>query len=492
MNQHQSNTRLRRKIAITGSTGTMGFASLMELLKYPDRYSLRLLVRDSAKNRKKLKEINNLDNVEVIWGDLLDGESVSRLVKDTDVVLHIGGMVSPQADWHPEQTMKVNVGAARNIVEAIKRNEQEDSTALVYIGSVAQYGPRAVPHHWAGPGDPMNPALHDMYALSKIEAERIVVESGIKRWVSFRQSGILSPALLFNGTDPISFHVPINGVLEWATVEDSARLMEAVCRPDVPDEVWSRFFDIGSGKDYRLTNYEFESLLLKALSCPPPEKVFEADWFALRNFHGVWYWSADLLQNLLPFRAYESPEDYFKRMSDSLPGFFRLATFVPATLIKFGMKQVASRKKMGTLWWRKNGDPKLDVFFGPLSLPKSWKEAIAPRGADEEKDAALLDIGYDRKRSPRTLTIDDMKAVAERRGGECLADSMKIGDLSTRLKWRCGAGHEFEASPALVALGGHWCPECGYWPTPERLHTDSLLREAWLSTHLPEELPEPL
>jgi hypothetical protein len=37
---------------------------------------------------------------------------------------------------------------------------------------------------------------------------------------------------------------------------------------------------------------------------------------------------------------------------------------------------------------------------------------------------------------------------------------MTEGDLSTRLKWRCAFDHEFEASPTLVLLGGHWCPEC--------------------------------
>ena len=39
-----------------------------------------------------------------------------------------------------------------------------------------------------------------------------------------RQSGILYPNILKN-MDPIMFHVPINGVLEWCTVEDSGRLM---------------------------------------------------------------------------------------------------------------------------------------------------------------------------------------------------------------------------------------------------------------------------
>ena len=38
--------------------------------------------------------------------------------------------------------------------------------------------------------------------------------------------------------------------------------------------------------------------------------------------------------------------------------------------------------------------------------------------------------------------------------------------MSTALEWECQFGHKFKASPALILLGGHWCPEC--MPTPWR------------------------
>ncbi len=51
--------------------------------------------------------------------------------------------------------------------------------------------------------------------------------------------------------------------------------------------------------------------------------------------------------------------------------------------------------------------------------------------------------------------------AAKFRGGDCLSENMKKGNLSEKLKWKCGhCGAEFEASPALILLGGHWCPEC--------------------------------
>ena len=83
-----------------------------------------------------------------------------------------------------------------------------------------------------------------------------------------------------------------------ATAEDSGRLLANVCEEEVPDEFWNRFYNISSGPSFRLTNYEFESKLLKAIGCPAPEKIFEPNWFAIRNFHGQWYTDSDLLEDI--------------------------------------------------------------------------------------------------------------------------------------------------------------------------------------------------
>lgn len=57
----------------------------------------------------------------------------------------------------------------------------------------------------------------------------------------------------------------------------------------------------------------------------------------------------------------------------------------------------------------------------------------------------------------RPLTLREMRALAARRGGECVSDQYVNNE--TKLRWRCAAGHEWEAAPGLVK-GGHWCPRC--------------------------------
>ncbi len=56
------------------------------------------------------------------------------------------------------------------------------------------------------------------------------------------------------------------------------------------------------------------------------------------------------------------------------------------------------------------------------------------------------------------LTIEQMQVLAEARGGSCLSTVYVNG--STKLRWRCAEGHEWEAVPNSVKNDGSWCPVC--------------------------------
>lgn len=207
----------KKRIALTGASGNMGFQGFLELYAKKEQFDIVLLLRDSKKNRKKFASYMQDAAVRIIWGDLTCYEDVLTLVNGADYVLHVGGMVSPAADYYPMKTLKTNITAAQNIVKAVKAQPDPDAVKVVYIGTVAETGDRNPPIHWGRTGDPIKISVYDHYAISKVRAEAIFADSGLKYWVSLRQSGILYPDILKN-MEPIMYHVPMNGVLEWAMV----------------------------------------------------------------------------------------------------------------------------------------------------------------------------------------------------------------------------------------------------------------------------------
>jgi len=200
---------------------------------------------------------------------------------------------------------------------------REASVKLVFIGSVAETGDRRPPLHWGRVGDPVKPARFDTYALSKLRAEREVAESGLRYWVSLRQTGIMHKGLL-SVRDGIIFHQPLNNCMEWISDEDSAAMLEHLIDSDLPEVFWRHIYNVGGGQKCRLTYYEFMELLYKNIGIRDIIKVMEPSWFALGNFHGQYYLDSDILEDLLHFRS-ESPEDFVRRIRRQLPVGIRLS-----------------------------------------------------------------------------------------------------------------------------------------------------------------------
>lgn len=463
----------RKTVFLTGATGNMGREAVRRITDRADDYRLRIFVRPAERDHPFVRSIQRRAMAEIVWGDLTDAAAVRGGVAGADVVLHVGGLVSPMADHlPPEQVTAVNVGGARNIVDGILSTGGRDTTRLIYIGTVAQTGSRNAPIHWGRTGDPIKLSSYDHYAVTKTQAEAIVAESGIRHWVSLRQSG-MAHFDMWKMFDPIMFHNPLNGVFEWSTANDSGRLMAAVCG-DVPDTLWRGFHNIGGGAASRVVNHEF-----MARSMPQYRDVLRPHWFATRNFHGQWYADSDRLEALVPFRE-QSLDGYFAEAPRHMPWIARVVPKLLPGVVRKRIEALARAPGGSLHWFAQDDRAKIAAYFGSRAqweaIPRDWDGFAL---ADPSRAPALLDHGYDETRAADQWTTADLSNAASFRGGACHAATSD--DPFAPVDWTCARGHRFAMSPNLFLRGGHWCPTCMIDPAtyPETAARSPFFAQTW-------------
>jgi len=491
-------------ILLTGATGGMGIESLRQMMVDKDLYTTRILVRDSKKNRDILEEYKDLHNLEIVWGDLNDYDSVKQAMKEVSVVLHVAAFVSPQADYYPKKAMEVNYGGTKNLIEAIKELGQNDTTKFVYIGTVAETGDRMPPIHWGRVGDPIKPSMFDYYAVSKIAAERYVIDSGLKYWASLRQTGIIGSAMA-KIRDSIQFHNCLDNVLEYVSDRDSGRAMRNLSAFEsegtLDESFWGHIYNIGGGESCRVSTEEMYKIMYGELGFTSLDNVIEPKYVATRNFHGHYYLDSDKLEEYLHFRSDSMQyfyDAYLKELGAAKP-FAKVICKLPGgqkfmgNIIKGTFKELMLGDHGTKQWIMDDMEDHIDAYWGSK---KAW-EAIPEKDSQIEHFAdwdtvIRLDHGYDESKPESELNIEDMKAAAEFRGGYCDSAEMIKGDWSTPLDFTCQFGHKFKGSPRLVLEGGHWCDECERksWNYGVRAKKDKFFAQVWNPLHDEDETRE--
>lgn len=498
-------TQRKRKVLLTGASGSMGFEAFKELWKRRDRCDIVLLLLPNKLEKRLFRPyekevgIRSISGngvvqsaeggLKIVWGDLTEYEDVREAVRGVDHVLHPAALISPAADHNPALARRVNYGGAENLIKAIKAEPQgAERITLVSIGSVAFYGDRLPPIALIRAGDPLMPSVFDFYAISKIAAEREVVESGIRRWVSMRQTYIAIPDVR-SLMDPIMFHQPLEQHIEMCTARDAGYGLVRTLDQPLDSDFWRRIYNQTGGPSARFVYMDYLERMMKILGLGDYRKLMDRNWFTLRNFHCAWYADSHILNGYLGHQR-DSYEDHLRQVEDALPGYIKLGKIVPKSLIKkLVMRPMASRKD-GPLYWITHPDQMPNRIKAFYSSADEWSRMgdWSSVDADSCSNLRILDHGYDESKSVDDLSIEELRKAAVFRGGECLS-SEYCGDRSEKLSWRCAFGHEFEASVALVLLAGHWCPECSPppWDYARIARKNPFLAQAYYNTHSPDE-----
>ena len=484
--------------ALTGTTGNMGIQALRALLMIPNIH-LRLLILPGDRRLSEIKTLckNAGERVEYVFGSLSERETCEKLVSGADWVVNMASVIPPLSDKRPELAVECNERGVDFLCTAIEAQTRQPK--LIHISTVALYGHRTQAHPWGRVGDPLAVSPFDVYALTKLRGERRVLESDIEKWAILRQTAMLHNRLLRdNLSDGLLFHTALNAPLEWVTAEDSGRLIANILMADMErggeleERFWNRVFNIGGGAENRATGFDVLNDGFSIIGGSVRD-FFEPNFNALRNFHGVWFYDGDALQDLFHYQT-QTTADFWARVKKRAPQ-LTLGRAVPKSLLKKLIFERLCRDPNSPRYWRAyNDEARITAYFGSVKKYDDLKDWESLHLLSEDKtgklqalldpqNANLVELGFD---PAGEVGHRELALLAEKRGGRLLSES---GGLRDRLDWEDADGHRFQARGYTV-LVGHW-PNPGYtrycWNFDRLAKRDKLLAQVWYDSHWPGE-----
>jgi len=194
-----------QNILVTGATGLLGAHLLVQLTsnesakpKSTQKRTIVGLRRDNS-DMEEVKRIFSFytdkwkdlyDMIEWRYGDMLDPESLSKALKDIDLIYHCAAIVSFDPKER-ENIIKANVKGTKNLIKRITNDERR--MTLVHISSTSALGDSLGdsqgddPNNYVNEKTPRNEKrIHTGYSVSKYESEKIVwdaIDKGLNAWI---------------------------------------------------------------------------------------------------------------------------------------------------------------------------------------------------------------------------------------------------------------------------------------------------------------------
>jgi dihydroflavonol-4-reductase len=151
------------KFALTGASGHIG-ANLCRTL-IDQGHQVKALINKYTRSLDQL-------NIEVVNGNLLDISSLSSLIKDADIVIHLAATISINGK-NDQELLAINVEGTKNLLQCLRENPVQ---RLIHFSSI-----HAIVH------EPLDTVLdetralatddHILYNQSKAFSEQLVIDA---------------------------------------------------------------------------------------------------------------------------------------------------------------------------------------------------------------------------------------------------------------------------------------------------------------------------
>ncbi len=120
-----------KNVLVTGGTGSFGKAFIKYIIEKDCPKKIIIFSRDEMKQFLMNEEYKNNPLLKFVIGDVRDKESIDRVCKDVDYIIHTAAMkIVPSAEENPREVIKTNVLGAMNIIDIAIKNKVKKVIAL--------------------------------------------------------------------------------------------------------------------------------------------------------------------------------------------------------------------------------------------------------------------------------------------------------------------------------------------------------------------------
>lgn len=262
-------------------------------------------------------------NIELHWGDIGKIETIAKAAEGVDEVFHLAAIVPPYTEQNPDLCRRVNIEGTANMVKAVKAESERTGKKIPFrfSSSVTVYGITNEQKPPIPPDQPVNPCDH--YSRSKVEAEKIVKESGLP-WTIFRFSAAVYLDIRPGGFSQMRI-IPVNNRIEFVHIYDIA---DAFVKSVGNEETYEKTFIMGGGPKCQMLYGDQIKKTFAFLGFPDP------NWkkFSKEPFNLDWYDTSES-QRILGFQT-RSFEDYLQDFKKALGIKYFLFKYLAGPLMK--------------------------------------------------------------------------------------------------------------------------------------------------------------
>jgi nucleoside-diphosphate-sugar epimerase len=284
------------RVLITGGAGNIG----RELVRRSLAAGNEVTVMDIP--QANYAGLEGEKGISVVKGFVTEAETMAQAVKGVDSVIHLAALMTHMCTER-EKTMAVNVGGTKTVLEAL-RNEGRD-VQFTFSSSVSTYG-------WTNKEQPPIRTSHsqvgmDLYAESKIGAEKVILESGIP-YTLLRISGVVIPTFY----DPNPWQFLKDQRVEFVARDDVA---SALFNSAVTKAARNKIFNVAGGPKWQMLGHEWAKKHLETIDFPFEEAVYSENpgWFD-------WY-DTEESQAIIKYQN-TTPDMFFEQLAKAVEAFY--------------------------------------------------------------------------------------------------------------------------------------------------------------------------